>query len=143
MGEKEVQTGQLYIEGEPFDGIIRELPEDVELITEGSPCQCLPIHRDREQARMDARVASLLIEPVHLELVATTTAEAAEAFRELTQCMNRLTETWSEAIKTVVDISKEDHPKWWHYFRYSKKLRIRKKYQKLIMQYTGLAALPL
>ena len=143
MGEKEFQAleGRLYIEGKPWDGNIRELPEDVEIITEGSPCQCLPLHR--EQARTDAIVASLLIVPRHLELVATTTAEAAEAFRELAQSMNQFTEMCREEIKTVVDMSKEDHPKWWHYFRYSKKLRIRRKYQKLIMQYTGLAALPL
>lgn len=143
MGEKEHQAleGRLYIEGEPWDGLIRELPKDVELITEGSPCQCLPLHR--EQARTEARVASLLIVPRHLELVATATAEAAEAFRELTQCMIQITDIWRDEIKTVVDMSKEDHPKWWHYYRYSKKLRIRRKYQKLIMQYTGLAALPL
>lgn len=101
MGEKEVQTGRLYIDGEPFDGIIRELLEDVELITEGSPCQCLPVRN----------VA------VSMELVGKAATVVSDAMRTLSDLFRK--------IAAAEEQCQKDHPKWWHYFRYSKKLRIR------------------
>lgn len=112
MGEKEHQAleGRLYIEGEPFDGNIRELPEDVELITEGSPCQCLPVRN----------VAA------SIELVGKAAIEASDAMRTLSDLFQK--------IAAAEEQCQKDHPKWWHYFRYSKKLRIREKYAKRIAQ---------
>lgn len=110
MGEKEVQTGQLYIEGEPFDGNIRELPEDVELITEGSPCQCLPV-RDLSAS---------------FELVGNAAVELSKEIGTLSDLFRK--------IAYAEELCRWEHPKWWHYFRYSKKLRIREKYAKRICQ---------
>lgn len=169
MGEKEFQPteiGRLYFDGRPWSELItdeapfqfsplrnlaavieQECNEAIErsglITTLSRPRMCLQIARDIKRDLMDARVCSLLITPPTIELTFPTADEAAEAFLEFAQSVNQFSEMFHDSIKSAIDISKEDHPKWWHYFRYSKKLRIRRKYQKLIMQYTGLAALPL
>lgn len=111
MGEKEFQTpeiGQLYIEGQPWDGQIGSA--DVELFTEGSPCQCLPV-RDLSAS---------------FELVGNTAVELSKEMGTLSDLFRK--------IAYAEELCRWEHPKWWHYFQYSKKLRIREKYAKRICQ---------
>lgn len=75
------------------------------------------------------------------EVGAKLTAISAEAFENI---KNNLVELFRKVKKIIIKNASmlvdgllriaNEHPKWWHLYRYSKKRRVRKKYRRKLMQ---------
>lgn len=70
-----------------------------------------------------------------------TLEQAAEAFENIKK---KLVELWRKVKKIIIKNAStlmdgllriaNEHPKWWHLYRYSKKRRVRKKYHDKLMR---------
>ena len=57
-------------------------------------------------------------------------AWAADALRKVSQTATKSVNDFTNGLLYHAN----EHPKWWHYYKHSKKLRTRRKYRKLLMR---------
>lgn len=66
-----------------------------------------------------------------LEQTAETIKRLANAIMEVFKKVIETIKRWAKSLwdKLMEAAAKDADPKWWHYYKHSKKMRVRKKYQ--------------
>lgn len=134
MGENiDLTGGQIYIDGEQFDGIKEidpvdpaDLPEYLPRIADTAE---LTLSFTPEQAAAIVETFKPVID--ELSRMFQALAEwAAEVFRKVGAAA-------TETANTVMDrmlYEANDNPRWWYLYKHAKRRRTRKKYRRLLMK---------
>lgn len=142
--QQEKETGTVYINGQPFDGEIRELT-----LPEFAPSDLSGIPPDTAPKISESMTLELTIGPEGAaaieKAIKPAIEQAAKAAREIMDAIvatfKKAAEAAAKAISGFVDsllYHANDHPKWWHLYKHAKKARTRKKYRRrLIQQFTA------
>ena len=130
MGEdRELDTGVLYINGEPFKGLTDatlELepanPDDVTI-----PAELPELTFKNTPEGADAIV----------ELLKSVHDKAVQALQQLLESMRNASSVVCEKASKLIEAEMyfaNENPRWWHLYKHAKKARTRKKYRRLLMK---------
>lgn len=137
MGENEkLEGGQLYIDDQPWDGIIHDefitLPEQQEDFSFEKP----------ESVTLKFKPSPELVK-FFVEIWEETFKKAVDFINSVAEACSGIGERISRQLSILGNdlfdrllYEANDNPKWWHYYKHAKKARTRKKYRnKLLRQY--------
>lgn len=138
MGTDEARSAQLYLDGQPFDGI-----KEIEL-------EPTPDDESAESLRTaDTLTLELTLTPEQAAaIVAAAKPVIDKAIDTIVQALREFTDWAADVLrkvaaataKTASDLvdsllyTANEHPKWWHLYKHAKKARTRKKYRRRLMQ---------
>ena len=134
MGTDEARSAQLYLDGQPFDGI-KEI--ELEPTPDDEPAESLrtadtltlELTLTPEQAAAVVAVVKPVIDTI-VQALREFADWAADVFRKVTAATAK---TASDLVDSLLYTANE-HPKWWHLYKHAKKARTRKKYRRRLMQ---------
>lgn len=142
-GGLHVAPGQVYINGQPFDGQIRELklpkieppeikvPRPIFPELRSPPSMELTITPDTAVSILDA------LRPAVLQFVERVTELARRAWEFLAEAARKARKFMAQLARQFTDAMLHGttaHPKWWHLYKHAKKYRVRKKYKRLLQR---------
>ena len=127
MGENmnQLEGGRLYIEGQEWDGSLREIEPAGELPEEAEPLPTVPGSIELTLTPEASEALGIMV-----QCARETIERIVEAFRKLAGAVRKI---WDKIVDTLLRIV-NDNPKWWHLYKHAKKYRTRKKYRNRLMQ---------